>query len=134
MAWEYGAPWNGAGAFSVLITMLSVIRSVLSWAGSACLREGNAQRLEDRLEHVVGIGTVDQADVERQRRAFDHLAEERGDEVGGHPAQPRLGEIDVGNEQRSLAHLEGSVRERFGGRNDCRSVTGRALGAERLRE
>ena len=66
IAWEYGAPWNGAGAASVRTTLLSP--SELLSRGTARLRERDAERLEDRLEDVLGVAPLDQAHVQGQAR------------------------------------------------------------------
>src|SRR5205814_2194212 len=73
IACEYGAPWNGAGAASVRTTDFSVI-----WSSApllARLRERDAERLEDRLEHVLGVGAVEQANVQVEARALGEALE-----------------------------------------------------------
>jgi hypothetical protein len=44
----------------------------------------------------------------------------------------RLGQIHLGDEQGTVAHLERDVRERLRGRDDGGAVTARAVGAQRL--
>src|SRR5579864_4293070 len=72
IACEYGAPWNGAGAASVRTTVLSATVASLVRR----LRERNAQRLEDRLEHVLRIGAVQEPHVQVQSRALCKALEE----------------------------------------------------------
>src|ERR1700739_1474915 len=72
IACEYGAPWNGAGAASVRTTVLSATDSSLARR----LRERNAQRLEDRFEHVLRIGAVQEPHVQVQSRALRKALEE----------------------------------------------------------
>src|SRR5207237_637832 len=91
IACEYGAPWKGAGAFSVLMTILSVMRLLLPPARAARLGERHPERLEDRLEDVVGVRAVDQTDVERQGGSVDELAQECRDEIRGQAADPGTG-------------------------------------------
>src|SRR5215210_7919589 len=57
IACEYGAPWNGAGAASVRTTDLSAM-CLLSAGRGAGLEERDPERLEDRLEHVLGVTAV----------------------------------------------------------------------------
>src|SRR4051794_2053082 len=107
IACEYGAPWNGAGACSVRTAVLSAT-GCLSFAG-ACLREGDAQRLEDRIEDVLRVGAVEQADVQRQSRAVGEPLEEAAGDVVAEAADARVREIDVGDEQRLVRHFEHDV-------------------------
>src|SRR5207249_445356 len=134
IAWEYGSPWKGAGAFSVLMTILSDMRLFLSPARAARLRKCHSERLEDRLEHVVRVRAVDQPHVERQGGAVDELAQERRDEIDRHAAEPGTREVHVGHEQRLVARLERDVRERLGRRKDGGAVAARAFGAKRCGE
>src|SRR2546430_1400418 len=114
IACEYGAPWKGAGAFSVRITdFISVAIGLLSSAGTAALRQRNAERLEDRLQHVLGVPALDQADVERQARPFGELGEKSGDEIGRETADTHIREIDVRDEQRPARGLEHDVGQRL---------------------
>ena len=85
--------------------------------GAAGLGERDAERLEDRLEHVLRVVAGDQPHVQRDPGALGELAQEVGDEVGVEPADPRVGEIDVRHEQRPARHLEGDVGERLVGRD-----------------
>ena len=110
------------------------IRFLLLASWSACLGQRNAKRLEDRLEHVVRIGSVDQAQVKRQRRTLDELLQERRDDIGPHAPEARARKIDVRYEQRLDADLEGDMRERFRGGHDRGSMAADACGAQRLRE
>src|SRR5512133_3280294 len=80
IAWEYGAPWNGAGAASVRIASCSGTASTLR-SGTARLGERDAQRLEHRLQHVLRVVAGDQPDVEGDAGALGEAAEEIGDEV-----------------------------------------------------
>src|SRR5206468_445725 len=88
IACEYGAPRNGAGAASVRTTVLSATCS--SFARR--LRQGDAQRLEDRLEHVLRLRAVQQPDVQRQACAFREPLEEPARDVGSEAADAGLGE------------------------------------------
>src|SRR5579859_2972159 len=78
IACEYGAPWNGAGAASVRTTVLSATAASLIRR----LRERNAQCLEDRLEHVLRLGAVQQAHVQRHSRSFSEAFQEAAGDVG----------------------------------------------------
>src|SRR5256885_15595030 len=123
IACEYGAPWNGAGAFSVRITdFISVAIGLLSSAGTAALRQRDAERLEDRLQHMLGVPALDQADVERQAGSFGELREKPGDEIGRETADTHVREIDVGNEQRPARGLEHDMRQRLVGGEGRRAV------------
>src|SRR3982751_3060708 len=73
IACEYGAPWNGAGADSVRTTVLS---ATLVSFGVASLGQRYAERLEDRVEHVLGLGAVEEAYVERDTRPLGEPVEE----------------------------------------------------------
>src|SRR5207253_3682089 len=76
IACEYGAPWNGAGAASVRTTDFSAMRAPLAPSLSAGLGERDAERLEDGLEHVLGVVAVEQPDVHRQPGALSELPQE----------------------------------------------------------
>ena len=66
IACEYGAPWNGAGAASVRTTSLLMHLLLVGGAGRPTgLPERGAERLEDRLEHVLRVGPFEQPHVER---------------------------------------------------------------------
>src|SRR5207302_1627432 len=80
IACEYGAPWNGAGARSVRTTDFSAT-CLLSHARRAGLRQGDAEGLEDRVEHVLGVLAFDQAHVQGQPGPLGELAQEPGGEV-----------------------------------------------------
>src|SRR5438552_162049 len=73
IACEYGAPWNGAGAASVRTTVLS---ATFHSFRRARVGERDAECLEDRLEHVLAVGSVQQADVQRQPCSFREAFEE----------------------------------------------------------
>ena len=62
------------------------------------MHEGDPERLEHRLEDVLGVVAGDQADVQRDAGALGEAAEEVRDEVGAETADARLREIDVGGE------------------------------------
>src|SRR4029453_10282155 len=132
IACEYGAPWNGAGASSVRTAVLPISSPPFPWA--ACLRERHAERLEDRLEHVLRIVAVDQADVQRKPSALRELVQEARDEVGAETADPRLREIDVRYDERPPGCLEHDVRQRLIGGCDSRTVTPHPVRRERLPE
>ena len=55
----------------------------------------DAECLEDRLEHVLRVLPVDQADVHHELGAVGELAQEESDEVAGETADVRLREVDV---------------------------------------
>src|SRR5438094_5352525 len=80
IACEYGAPWNGAGAASVRTTDFSAI-GLLS-ASRGRLRECDAERFEDRLEHVLRVAPVHEANVDCQPCSLRELAQEAIDEIG----------------------------------------------------
>src|SRR5437867_2770345 len=61
----------------------------------AGLGERDAERLEDGLEHVLGVVAVEQPDVHRQPGALCELAQEASDEVRLQTADPCGGEVDV---------------------------------------
>src|SRR5581483_9003803 len=130
IACEYGAPWNGAGAASVRTTRLSAICSSFGRR----LRERNTQRLEDRLEHVLGVLAVQQPDVQRHAGAVGEAFEEPADDVGAEPADAGLGEVDVRDDERLVGALEDDARERLGRRHRGGPVPARVVGPERLRE
>src|SRR5579871_1924542 len=92
IAWEYGAPWKGAGAASVRTTDFSLTAGSLSLAG---LGQGGAERLEDRLEHVPAVGAVEEADVQDEARAVGEQLEEAPRDVGAEAADARLRQVDV---------------------------------------
>src|SRR5437763_9994136 len=78
IACEYGARWNGASAASVRTTVLSVTLSSFVPAG---LRQGDAQRLEDRVEHVLRVGSVQQPHVQRHAGTLREALEEAARDV-----------------------------------------------------
>src|SRR6266550_1269648 len=135
IACEYGAPWNGAGALSVRTTDLaSTAILLLSPAGPGALRQCHAEALEDRLQHVLRVSPLDQADVERQACALRELSQKPGDEVGREAADAHVGQIDVRDEQRPPRCFQGDVGERLVGRDDGGAVPARALGVQGSRE
>src|SRR5689334_1945585 len=107
IACEYGAPWNGAGAASVRTAVLSTRSSF----GSARLGERDAERLEDRLEHVLRIGSVQKPDMQRHARPLGELLEEAACDVRAETADARLRQVDVRDEQRDFRRLEDDARE-----------------------
>src|SRR4051794_21113276 len=131
IAWEYGAPWNGAGAASVRTTVLSATLSSFVAAG---LREGDAQRLEDRFEHVLRIGSVQEAHVQGDAGSLGEALEEPARDVGAEAADARLGQIDVRDEERLAGHLEHDARERLRRRHRRKAVMASPVAAERLGE
>src|SRR3954470_1215839 len=100
IAWEYGAPWNGAGADSVRTTVLS---ATFSSFGATSLCERDAERLEDRLQDVLGVGPVQEPHVERHAGALGELLEKATRDVGPEPPDPCLREVDVRDEHRLLS-------------------------------
>src|SRR4051794_5066147 len=125
IACEYGAPWNGAGAFSVRTTDLaSVAIDLLSSAGPAALRQRDSQSLEDGLEHVLGVASFDQADVQGQAGSLGELGQKTRNEVGSQPPDAHVGEVDVGDDQRPVGDLEHHVRERLVGPGHRLGVAG----------
>src|SRR5215510_9538961 len=120
----------GAGASSVRTAVLSISLPPFPW--SAGLRERHAERLEDRLEHVLRIVAVDQANVQRKPSARGQLVQEARDEVGAEPADPGLREVDVRDDERAPGRLEDDVSERLVRGRDGRSVTSDLVGGERF--
>ena len=82
----------------------------------------------------MGVGSVDQPDMQCQRSAFDELLEKGRGHICRHPAETRAREVDVRHEQCLVARLEGDVRERLGGRHNRRAVAAETLGAQRPRQ
>src|ERR687884_2317381 len=121
IACEYGAPWNGAGAASVRTTSFSATPL------PPRLRQRDAERLEDRLQHVLGVLAVDEPHVHRQARALGELLEEPRDDVALEPRYVRRREVDVRDDERPPRDLERDVRQRLVGRHDRRAVPPRAL-------
>src|SRR5258708_30759292 len=99
IAWEYGAPWNGAGAASVRTTVFSLISCSFGRTG---LRQRNAERLEDRIQHVLRVLAVQEADVERQAGPLGEPLEEATCDVRAKAPDTRLREVDVPDEQRRV--------------------------------
>src|SRR2546421_5307534 len=128
IACEYGAPWNGAGARSVRTPDFSATAGCLSPAGREGLRQRDAERLEDRVQYVLGFLALDQADVQREPGALCQLPQEPRREVGVQPGHSRVGEVDVGDDERASGDFERDVREGLVGRDDRGSVA--AAGGE----
>src|SRR5919109_2709963 len=72
---------------------------VLTTAHPAGPRERNAERLEDRLEHVLRIFALDQPDVQRQPGALGELLQEARDDVFLETRYVGRGEIDVRDDE-----------------------------------
>src|SRR3954454_14622754 len=96
IACEYGAPWKGAGAPSVRTTVLPATLSSFDFAG---LCQSHAQRLEDRLEHVLRVGSVEQPHVQRHACALRKAFQEAARDIGSEPADARLRKIDVRDDE-----------------------------------
>src|SRR3954454_2243588 len=126
IAWEYGAPWKGAGADSVRTTVLS---ATCSSFGATGLCECDAERLEDRLENVLRVGPVQEPHVERHACAFCELLEKAAGGGRPQPADSRLGQVDVRDEHRLRRSFEHDACERLGGRHRREAVTHGALAA-----
>src|SRR5918992_462974 len=134
IACEYGAPWNGAGAFSVRTTVFSAIGySVLS-RGAARLGEGDPKRLEDRLQDVLRIVAVDEANVQGQTGTHGEFVQETRNEVGAEAADVLCGEVDVRDDERPAGGLERDVCERLVRGNRRASVAADPLGPQQTRE
>src|SRR3954470_7194739 len=135
IACEYGAPWNGAGAFSVRTTDLaSLAIRLLSSTGATALRQRDPEPLEDRLEDVLRVSALDQADVQGQARSLRELGEKARDEIGGEPTDTHVRKVDVGDDQRPVRHFEHDMRQRLIGGDDGRTVAAHTRGMERIRE
>ena len=130
IACEYGAPWNGAGAASVRTTSLRHCSP--PYGGPARLAERGAERLEDRLEHVLGVLALEQAHVHVEPGAVGELLEEARDDVGREPADALAREVDVRDDERPLRDLDDDAGERLVGRQVRPAATRRAAGAQRL--
>jgi hypothetical protein len=94
----------------------------------------DAEALEDRFQHVLRVPPLDQADEQRQPGALGELGQEPGDKVCGEAPDAHVGEIDVGNEQRSARGLQGDLRQGLVGRHGRRPVTAHALAVQGVRE
>src|SRR3954452_10716976 len=108
IACEYGAPWNGPGAASVRTTsfMLLPPASCSSLRRAASLREGAAERLEDRHQHVLRVPPFEHAHVDGQARPRGELVQEARDDVAREPADSVVREVDVRDDDRAVAQLE----------------------------
>src|SRR5947209_19001225 len=93
IACEYGAPWNGAGAASVRTTSFSATLAPR-------LRQGHSERLEDRLQHVLGVLAVDEPHVHRQARSLGQLLGEARDDVALEAGHVGRREVDVRDDER----------------------------------
>jgi hypothetical protein len=98
------------------------------------LRERYTQRLEDRLEHVLRIGAVEEAYVQRQAGTFCKALEEAACDVGAETADPRLREIDVRDDERLVRDLEHDACEGLSRRHRREPEAARAGGPKRLSE
>jgi hypothetical protein len=110
---------------------------VLSATGSSLvcrLRERHAQRLEDRLEHVLRIGAVQQSHVQGQPGTLRKPLEEAPRDVGTEPADARLREIDVRNDERLIRDLQHDARKRLCRRHRREPKTRSAVGTQRFGE
>src|SRR6185312_11760718 len=87
--------------------------SLLLPAGPATPRQGNSQRLEDRLQHVLRIRALDQADVQRQSCALRQLAQERGDDVAREAGDAGVAEVDVRDHEWAAGGLDRDVSKRL---------------------
>src|SRR4030095_14648191 len=76
---------------------------------AARLAERRAPRLEDRLQDVLRLAALDQADVQREPGRARELVEEARRQIRREPADPRLGEVDVGDDERPSRGLEDDV-------------------------
>gem|GEM_PF-4881624 len=72
--------------------------------------------------------------MQGQARSLRELVQERGDEVRAEATDPRLGEVDVRDDERTAGCLERYVGERFVGGHDRGRVMPGALGAQRFVE
>src|SRR5205085_4927746 len=70
------------------------------------LSEGNSERLENRLEHVLRVAAVEKAHVQREAGALRELLEETRGEIALEPGDACLREVDVRDEQRPTGRLE----------------------------
>src|SRR5579862_620377 len=75
--------------------------------------EGDAERLEDRLEHVLRVGSVEEAHVQRHTSALGEALEEASRDVRSEAADTRLRQIDIGDEQRLVRRLKDDRGERL---------------------
>src|SRR5947209_2305584 len=89
IACEYGAPWNGAGAASVRTTFLSATLSSLS----ARVRQRDAERLEDRFQHMLRVRPVQEPHVQVDTRALGEPLEEPARDVGAEARDARFGQV-----------------------------------------
>src|SRR5215218_4419770 len=71
---------------------------------------------------MLWIVTADQSHVQGDTRPFRKLAEEAGDEIGAKPADVRLREIDVHDDERPARGVEGDVRQSLVGWDCGRSM------------
>src|SRR5215213_739022 len=132
IACEYGAPWKGAGACSVRTTVLSAI-GLLSVPGHRAAQR-RAKRLEDRLDDVLRLLAVDEADVERQAGRARKLVEEARDHVGADAPDAGGGQVDVRHDQRPPRGFEDDLGERLVGGGVTRAVADGPLVGERVRK
>ena len=107
------------GAYDVLLLHRSSDQVV---CGRAACGERGAESLEDGVEHVLGVVSLEQPDVERQTGSLREAAQEVADHVGGEAADAGLGEIDVRDDERLVARLERDEGERLAVGHRSRAV------------
>src|SRR4029078_4578844 len=99
---ESGAPWTAAGAASVRTPSSSATLPPR-------LSQRDAERLEDRLQHVLGVLAVDEPHVHGQPPALRELLEEARHDVALESADVRRREVDVRDDERPARDLERDV-------------------------
>ena len=113
----------------------AVLSSITPPSGEAgSLRQRHAERLEDRLEHVLRIGALDQPHVQRQPGALGELSQEGGDDVAGEAGDAGVAEVDVRDDERPPGRFDDDMRERLVRRHGGRAVTTAAACAQGVRE
>jgi hypothetical protein len=105
-----------------LVTEPSLTSRSRVWATR--LPERCADRLEDRGEHVLWILAFQQADVQVEPRRLDELAQELRRDVVAETADPQVGEVDVGDQQRPLRPFERRRGERLVGGDERPAASG----------
>lgn len=83
---------------------------------------------------MLGVTPLDQAHVQGDSGGERELGQEAVDQIAGHAADVRGREIEVGDQARSLAQVEGDMGERLGRGNVCAAVPLRAAVAKQRRE
>src|SRR5262249_3076762 len=66
---------------------------------SGCLSKRNAECLEDRLEDMFCVAPFDQPNVQRQAGSDCKLTKEVRDEIRAETSDPRVRQIDVGDNE-----------------------------------